>query len=298
MSHINPAEVALIGIVYESKWYAGKLKSIKHIEKIRGDLILYSLRYASSVGYKISLVDGGSTKTFQKEIKKIPGVSVIFSKIHKRSPNRRKAVFEASKIPGVKAIVMTEIEKVSFITDCIEKSVLPVLHNEADIVVPRREDKLFKKSYPLYMYDSESEGNLLYNEGLRSVGLLSTHQEELDVFFGTRVFKNDKKMLKQIFSHYEAHVFDSLLANDLFDLEEYSNGQFFPVVKALEKKYRVVSVTVPFIYPEKQKENEEKGEREKFIHKRRFQKLTILVELMHFLGHINRKPSRAMHIVK
>lgn len=298
MSHINPSDVAIIGIVYESKWYSGKLKSIKHIEKIRGDLILYSLRYASSVGYKISIVDGGSTKTFQKELKKIPGLQIVFSKIHKRSPNRRRAVFEASKIPGVKAIVMSEIEKVSFITDCIEKSVLPVLQGEVDIVVPKRDDVLFKKSYPLYMYESESEGNLLYNEGLRSVGLLSTHQEDLDVFFGTRVFKNDKKMLKQIFSHYEAHMFDSLLANDLFDLEEYSNGQFFPVVKALEKGYRVVSVTVPFVYPEKQKENEERGEREKFIEKRKFQKITILIELMHFLGHINRKKSRVMRIVK
>lgn len=297
MSHIDPSEVAIIGIVYEPKWYAGRLKSIKHIEKIRGDLILYSLRYASSVGYKISIVDGGSTKTFQKEIKKINGVNIVFSKIHKRSPNRRRAVLEGSRIPGVKAIVMTEIEKVTFITDCIEKSVKPILAGEADIVVPKREDKLFKKTYPLYMYESESEGNLLYNEGLRSVGLLSSHQEDLDVFFGTRVFKNEKKMLKQIFSHYEAHMFDSLIAHNLFDLEEYSNGQFFPVVKALEKGYKVISVTVPFHYPEKQKENEDNGERERFIYKRRFQKLTIIIELMHFLGHINRKKTRAMHKV-
>lgn len=297
MSNIIPSEIAIVGIVYEPKWYSGRLKSVKHIEKIRGDLILYGLRFAASVGYKVSIVDGGSTKTFQKELKKMPGISVVFSKIHKRSPNRRRAVFEASEIPGVRAIVMTEIEKVSFITDCIEKSVAPIILNEADIVVPRREDKLFKKSYPSYMYESESEGNLLYNEGLRSVGLLSTHQDDLDVFFGTRVFRNDKKMLKQIFSHYEANMFDSLIAHNLFDLEEYSNGQFFPVVKALEKGYRVISVTVPFYYPEKQKENEDKGEREKFIEKRRFQKLTIIIELMHFLGHINRKKTRTIHKV-
>lgn len=298
MSHIIPSEIAIAGIVYEPRWYSGRLKSVKHIEKIRGDLILYSLKFATSVGYKVSIVDGGSTKTFQKELKKIPGITVVFSKIHKRSPNRRKAVFEASKLAGVRAIVMTEIEKVSFITDCIEKSAEPIFANHADIVVPKREDKLFKKSYPSYMYESESEGNLLYNEGLRSVGLLSTHQEDMDVFFGTRVFKNDKKMLKQIFSHYEAHMFDSLIAHKLFDLEEYSNGQFFPVVKALEKGYKVTSVTVPFSYPEKQKENEDKGEREKFIYKRKFQKLTIIIELMHFLGHIDRKHSRSIKKVK
>ena len=279
---VDPKEIALIGITYEPKWYRGRLKSTKHSDKIRGDLILYSVRFATGIGYKVVLVDGGSSKTFVSELRKINGIKLLQSKLPHRSPNRRKALHEASKIPGVKAIVMAEIEKVSFITDCMEESVKPVLNGNADLVIPKREISLFKKSYPDYMFESEVEGNLFYNEGLRSEGLLSPHEEDLDMFFGARVFKNDKKMLKSLFSKYKANPFNSILSNKLFDFEEYSNAQFFPVVKALSEGLKVMSITVPFVYPELQKLNEEKGEREHFILKRKYQKLTIIVELMHF----------------
>lgn len=295
MDNVIPSEIALVGITFQPKWYKGRLKSVKHTDKIRGDLILYSTRFAAGVGYRVVLVDGGSAKTFASELKSIHGVKIFKSKIHRRSPNRRKAIFEGSKIPGVKVIVMTEIEKVSLITDCLRQIVLPILSNEADIVIPKRENMLFAKTYPHYMYESEVEGNLLYNEALRANGIISSHQEELDVFFGARVFKNDKTLLKKLFSRYEANPFDSLLEHRLFDLEEYSNSQFFPVVKALQQGNRIVSVTVPFKYPEKQKENEEDGEREHFILKRRYQRITIIIELMHFLGYLGKKKTRKIN---
>lgn len=298
MENSSNSEIALVGITYQPKWYAGPLKSIKHTDKIRGDLILYATRFASGVGHKIVLVDGGSAKTFVSELKKIPGVKLLQSKVPKRSPNRRKAIFEASKIPGIKAIVMTEIEKVSLITDCMNLIVNPVLHGEADLVIPKREVGLFKKSYPDYMFESEVEGNLIYNEALRANGLLSSHQEDLDVFFGARVFRNDKPMLKFLLSHYDAHPFDSIIEHKLFNLEEYSNAQFFPVVKALVKGFKVLSVTVPFVYPDKQKENELVGERELFLLKRRYQRLTIIIELMHFLGYLTHKNERKINFKK
>lgn len=290
--------VAIVGIVYEPKWYSGKLKSIKHTQKIRGDLILYSIKYALGVGYKVVIVDGGSAKTFVSELKKLSGLKLFQSKVHKRSPNRRKVLFEATRIPDVRVIVMTEIEKVSFITDCIPQSVEPILSSAADIVIPKRENSLFQKHYPKYMYESEVEGNLLYNETLKAHGLIPAHHEGFDEFFGARVFKNDRVMLKKLFSKYESHPFNTVLVSKLFDLEEYSDGQFFPIVKALFFGYRVQSVTVPFIYPEKQKENEENGVREYFILKRRFQKLTILVELMHFLGYLEHKKTRKIRVYK
>lgn len=294
MSGIIPSDVAIVGITYAKKWYAGRLKSIKHTDKIRGDLQLYSLKFAAGVGYRIVIVDGGSAKTFIKELKKINGLSLLQAKIPKRSPNRRKAIFKASTIGGVKAIVMTEIEKTSVITDCVDKIVEPIINGEADLVLPKREQELFKKTVPDYMYESENEGNFLYNEALRSHGLLSAHQEDLDVFFGVRVFRNDPQLLKTLLSKYESNPFDSLLGHKLFDVEEYSNAQFFPVVRALQKKLKVVSVTIPFLYPKTQMENESKGEREIFVLKRRFQRLTILVELMHFLGYINGEKSRKL----
>ncbi len=289
---VVPSQIAIVGITYEKKWYSGPLKSIKHTDKVRGDLILYALRYATGVGYKVVVVDGGSAKTLVSAIKKIQGVKLFQSKKPKRSPNRRKAIFEASQIEDVRAIVMTELEKVSVITDCIEMIVDPIINGDADLVIPKRDDLLFKKTVPSYMYESESEGNLLYCEALRANSLLSPNSPDLDVFFGVRVFRNDKKLLKSLLSHYESNPFNSLLEHRLFDFEEYSNGQFFPVVKALQKKKKVISVTIPFTYPATQMENELKGQRDFFILKRRYQRLTILIELMHFLGYINHEVTR------
>ncbi len=292
MNSISPAEVAIVGITYEKKWYAGPLKSIKHTDKVRGDLILYVLRFATGIGYKVVVVDGGSAKTLVAAMKKIQGVKLFQSKKPKRSPNRRKAIFEASQLENVKAIVMTELEKVSVTTDCIEMIVDPIINGDADLVIPKRELSLFKKTVPAYMFESEVEGNLLYCEALRANSLLSPNAEDLDVFFGVRVFRNDKKLLKSLLSHYESHPFNALLEHRLFDFEEYSNGQFFPVVKALQKKKKVVSVTIPFTYPATQMENELKGQRDFFVLKRRYQRLTILIELMHFLGYINHESTR------
>lgn len=292
MENINPQEVAIVGTTFQPKWYRGSARSIKHSDKVRGDLILQSLRFASSIGYRVVIVDGGSAKTFVSTIKKIPGIKIVLAKNHKRSPNKRTAIFNASKIPGVRAIVLTEIEKVSLIKDCLPQIASPILHEGYDLVIPKRQEDLFKSSYPNYMYESEVEGNLLYNEALKSDGLLTTNHEDLDVFFGPRVFKNDKKLLKSLLSKYSTTPFNSLEHSNIFKVEEYSNAQFFPVVEALKRNLKVKSVTVPFLYPESQKMNEERGEREFFMMKRKFQKITILVELLHFIGFINNKKTR------
>ena len=81
MNNVIPSEVALVGIAFLPKWYKGRLKSIKHTDKIRGDLILYSTRFAAGVGYSVVLVDGGSAKTFVSELKSIHGVKIFKSKI-------------------------------------------------------------------------------------------------------------------------------------------------------------------------------------------------------------------------
>ena len=298
MDNVIPSEIALVGITFQPKWYKGRLKSVKHTDKIRGDLILYATRFAAGVGYKVVLVDGGSAKTFVSELKGIRGIKLFQSRLPHRSPNRRKAIHEASKIQDVKAIVMTELEKVTLVTDCMALITAPIIHSDVDLVIPKRDIALFKKTYPHYMFESEVEGNILYNEEMRANGLLSVHEEDLDVFFGPRVFKNDPKLLHLLFSHYEAHPFDVITQHHLFDLEEYSNSQFFPVVKALMQKKRIKSVVVPFVYPEKQKENEDRGEKDLFVIKRQYQKLTIIVELMHFLGYMGHKKTRKIRRVK
>lgn len=298
MNSFSPACVAFAAITYYPKWYSGRLRSIKHTDKVRGDLAVEFCKKARESGYHVVIVDGKSTSTFVKAIKAIPGVRLVRRRAIKRSPNKRQALKLASEIPGVKVIIQTEAEKVSIVTDCVDLMAEPILRNDADIVVPKRKRELFESTYPGYMYDSESEGNKLYNEGLRAYGLLTSAHDDLDLFFGPRAIKNDLKVLSLYMKRYHIDTHNLSFPSTYFDLEELSNAQFFPIILALKKKMKVVGVMVPFSYPKLQKENEEKGERELFLEKRKAQRLSLIVEMLHFLSYLDKNPGSRLKTIK
>ena len=70
----NPQEIAIAASTYYPKWYKGKLRSIKHIDKVRGDLAIEFFKEAKKRGYQIVVVDGKSSKTFRKEIKNVENI--------------------------------------------------------------------------------------------------------------------------------------------------------------------------------------------------------------------------------
>lgn len=289
---VKPETIAFAVTTFYPKWYKGALRSIKHTDKIRGDLALQSIKKAVKVGYRMVVVDGKSTGTFREELKQIPNIIFQTRKGVKRSPGKRQAFRIASKIPGVLAIVATEAEKYSLFTDCMPDIVKPILEDEADIVIPQREDTLFKKTYPKYMYESEIEANRLYNEVLRTHGFLSTNVSDFDLFFGPRVFRNDRKILSLFLKRYIFSIGNVLFPEEYFDTEQLSNAQFFPVVLALKKKLRIKQVTVPFSYPILQKDNEDVGLRDTFIAKRSAQRMGLLLELMHLINALQGKKRR------
>lgn len=279
---VDPKFIAIVANTSYPKWYKGKLRSIKHVDKVRGDLALEFARYAKESGYQVVIVDGKSSKTFYKELSGIEQVKVIRRQVVKRSPNKRIGIKIASKVFGVKVIVSSEPEKLS-ILDSIPLIVMPILNNEAEIVVPKRDTKLFKSTHPQYMYESETEANKLYNEILRTNNLLKTNSSDLDMFFGPRVFRNDSKIISLFMKKYH------ILSSQYFDSEEWSDTLYFPIVLALKKGLRVKSVTIPFSYPKIQKENEEKLAKDVFFEKRKAQRLGLLVELLHFIHFIGIK---------
>ena len=65
---IDPKSIAFAIITYFPKWYKGPLRSIKHTEKVRGDLALELLRKVTADGYVVICVDGQSNKSFHKEL--------------------------------------------------------------------------------------------------------------------------------------------------------------------------------------------------------------------------------------
>ncbi len=291
----DPKNVGFAVITSYPKWYRGKLRSIKHTDKVRGDLALEFVQKVSELGYKIVVSDGKSAKTFRSDLLSIPNIIVLKRKTKSSGEGKRVALDRVSKISGVIVIVLVEPEKVSFVTQCLSKVIEPILKDKAEIVIPKREDSLFKSTYPRYMYDSEVEGNRIYNEALRANGLLPDKLLEIDTFFGPRVFKNDKKIIGIFKNKY--HFSGISLLEKLYDPDIYSNVQYFPIINALRKKIRIESVEVPFSYPSLQKENEDIGKREEFIAKRSMQRVSILVDLMHFLSFIKKNKNSHVRVI-
>lgn len=286
--NFDPKVVAIATTTFYPKWYKGKIRSIRHTDKIRGDLAIKFFLEAKKKGYRVIVVDGKSSKTFHKTVEDIEGIIFTKRRNSKRSPAKRQAIKIAAKQDGVKIIVLTEAEKVSLVTDCISLLSKPILEGDADIVVPKREKKLFVATYPSYMHESEEEGNKIYNEILRVYGLLQSHDEDLDMFFGPRVFRNENKVIRLFMKKYTISSLGSSFTKEFFDVEDYSNILFFPVVLGMKRNFHIKSITVPFVYPKIQKDNEEKGERVLFLEKRKNQRLSLLIELLHFVNYLNR----------
>lgn len=297
MPEFDPKSIAVAVITYYPKWYKGKLRSIKHTDKVRGDLALEFFGLASQLGYQVVCVDGKSSKTFKRELAKITGIKIVKRKSNASGPSKRWAIRVAAELAGVRVIVLSEPEKVSLLHS-IDKIVAPILRNEADIVVPKRQAKLFKATYPDYMYESEIEGNSIFNEALLTHGLITRDMEELDTFFGPRAFRNSPVIISYFMRKFIFTPKNGSFTHPFFDPEAYSNVAFFPVIYALQKGLKVKSVEVPFSYPLLQKENEVVGAKKAFVHKRTMQRLGILVNLMHFLSYLEKRKYSGVRYVK
>lgn len=281
----EPNSIAFALITFYPKWYKGKLKKISHTDKIRGDLALEFIKKAIVKNYQVIVVDGNNPKNYREELIKLKEkIKIINRKSLQSSSAKRQAFIAASRLSNVKVIIATEPEKTSLI-DSIPAITTPILEEKADIVVAKRNNKLFQQSFPDYMYYSETEGNRLYNKQLKLHILLSNQDDELDMFFGPRAFANTSKNLKLFTRNYLNSV-KNIPQKAFFDPERYSNAIFFPIVAALKEGLRVISVEIPFIYPESQKINENVGAKEFFVEKRRIQKSSILLELKYLLRNL------------
>lgn len=279
-------KIAIAVITYYPDWYQGKLRSIKQTDKIRGDLAIDFLKKASQLGYYMIVGDGKSSRSFLKVISQIPNLIIFRSRSSKRFGRKKQIIKKASKLPGVKVIIMTEPEKISIIEN-VSFLTESILNGQADIVIPKRENNLFEKTYPKYQYESEIEGNKLYNEILRTNGFYKDNND-LDLFFGPRLFINQSNIVSLFTKKFHLKINKKAFLDSYFDIEDYSANLFFAIVLALKKKLRIKSAEIPFSYPKIQKENEENGSRKIFEEKRKFQKLTILIELLYFLAHLRK----------
>lgn len=286
VGRIDPRSIAIVTTTSYPKWYRGKLRSVKDTNKIRGDLAIEFAKSASKNGYQLVVADWQSPRTFRKELSSFSNLILIRRRSPKRSPSKRQALSKATKFPGVRAIIISEPEKTSLVKESVPLIVTPILNGEADIVVPKRDDKLFKETYPPYQYESEVEGNRTYNEELRSHKLINISDNDFDMFFGPRAFSNDRKIVSLFMRRYRFSIAHASFPSWYFDAEELSNTNFFPIVSALRKGLKVKSIEIPFSYPKIQKENEEIGQKNLFFEKRKAQRIGLIVELLHFVAYL------------
>ena len=135
------------------------------------------------------------------------------------------------------AICFTEPEKLNLLNH-IDRIVEPLLSEEMDVVVPFRNEKLFRETYPIEQYHSESFANLHFNSlAKRHDGFKGMN---IDWLFGPFAFNAS---LALYWMQYTGKSWDA---------------QMIPYVRGIrDHRWRVQSVNVDFVHPTEMKKQEE-----------------------------------------
>ncbi len=245
---IDTRSIAIATTTFYPYWRLGQENNKFKVEKIRGNLAIEMLKNAKKENFQVVLIDGGSSLEFQAEIVKL-GIQIYKQVESGMSASRRQAFQKAAELSRVKVICWTEPEKVSYISKYLTKVLIPIFEGKADIVVPSRTAYSFQ-TYPSYQVYFEKKGNRLLNKILRDRGLLSTEDKDLDIWFGPKVFKNDKRVVDLFLEKFVSQNNNGLNGSMSPDL--WANTMVFPIVRALYKNFRVVGISVPYIHPSEQ----------------------------------------------
>lgn len=243
-------------------------------DKVRGDLAIETLKEIKKMGLAIYISDGGSSESFLSKISSL-GYKIYKQKNGGLSAGRRQTLTQASLKKDSLAIVLFELEKVSFIKDSLIKSVQPILENQADLVVPKREEKSFL-SYPDYQASSEKLLNslmasIIMNALEKKGRLILPEINDIDFLFGPKVISNKPLILDLFMDKYTSL---NLSDERKFQCEIWANALFFPLIVALYKGLRVISIPVSYLHPTSQTLLESNNPL--FIRKREHQFKTLL----------------------
>lgn len=258
---------------------------------IRGDLALEFLKKSLNSGVRVVASDAGSSADFLSELEKFKdkGLTLIASTTPARASQRRAAFQTAISLSEGKVIIYTQPEKASLVDYFIEIS-KPILEDKADIVVPKRDPKFFEQSYPPYMRESELRVNKTYDWLMQRAGLMKK-DESFDWFFGPVVFKNAPEIAVLFLKMYDLsnNITSRIGAQSNPDI--HSGSHYFPIIEALFRGFRVVSVEIPFKYPPTQKANEMSEEAgNSFQNKRSLDAAAYRLEAIHFLAFLKKDP--------
>lgn len=122
---------------------------------------------------------------------------------------------------------------------------------------------------------------------MRKHDLLPPNAENLDVWFGPRLIRNDPHMVGLFLDQYKFDRGNSKL-DQIVDPFVYANSLFFPITTALRDGLRVSSAVVSYRYPlsQTQMENEDIN----FRRKRDIQYKNIIIATMHLIRMLENNP--------
>lgn len=261
---------------------------IDEVDKVRGNLAIKTISEIKKRGFSLFISDGGSSEEFLSKISGL-GFDIHRQKDLGLSASRRQALTQASLKKNTLAIGLFELEKVSFIKDCFVQSVQPILENEADLVVPKRDEKSFL-SYPDYQSLSEK----LLNSHLTSMIISALKKNEklippqifdIDFLFGPKVILNKPHILDLFMDKYMSK---NLSDEKEFQCEIWANALFFPLIVALYKGLRVISIPVSYLHPTSQTFLESNNPL--FIRKRAYQFKTLHAAIKELILLLEKNP--------
>ncbi len=283
---IDHHSLAIATITFYPGWYPGDATQTGDLtSKVRGDIGLQILKEAKEKGYQVVVVDGGSSDAFKAELASI-GITPQLQLEKGYSAARQQSYREASNLDGVRVILSTEAEKLSAIHDCLtDKVIQPVLKGETDIIIFKRDGEAFS-TYPKDQAEYEQKANKLWNDIMRKHNLLPPSAEDLDVWFGPRLIRNDPHIISLFLNKYEFEKRGKL--DQIVDPFVYANALFFPITIALRDGLRVSSAVVPYRHPSSQTQME--NESIEFRRIRDIQYKNIIVATMHLVRLLENNP--------
>ena len=203
------------------------------------------VKAAVDAGYEVAILDGSPDPSIAKHFFAL-GTHVFRQTAKGMGPGRRelfRIIRVIKKINGLgrmnerTVVLWTEPEKVDVVR-LIPEIVAPIVRGEADIVVPYRNDELFRATYPPFQYQSEMWADSVWSQvtGLRGGPMFGP------VAFDIR----------------HAHIFANADPRryGLTDLHDRYVQHLAPL-EAIRRGLRVQTVEVDFRYPAEQKAEEE-----------------------------------------
>jgi hypothetical protein len=278
----DPGSVAYVMNVRYPTWRPGDVVS-NEIDQVRGNQALETIKKALAAGHKVIVGVASDNSPYFAEALSDSGAIIVRRDKPDKTNGFLLGLKRATKEHGVKAIMFMQPEKNGLINSAEELS-RPIRENLADVVVPKRNDRLFKETIPKYMYDMETGNNVYARRLLKKLWLEKRKPEEpipdfdqIDYFFGTAMVSNDAEMLEKLFAVYE---FTGKKGKEDVGRHIPKEATFYPIESAIVEGCRILGVEVPFRYDETIKKNEE--DNPEMITKREEQRRGLLVAMANF----------------